>query len=760
MQFLVHSKKISTLDVAGATLLILAIAFCTVGLSRLQSNTEDVVQWLPDNSPARKLYDDFQKKFGSDDFLVVTWPGCTIDDPRLAHFCQRLTDDNPDKLIQSVTNGSDVIDSLRGDIDLSKEYTINRFRGIYFGAKDPQQTLAIVELTKTGTANPRLALQQVESAITETADLELSQAIFGGYPYIGIYLDKQLKNSFVFYLFPSVILASIMSLYCLRNISLSSIVFFASMVAGACSMAIVPLMGFKFGGLMSIIPALVYILTLSGSIHLIHYSLDVIGDPWKLISIGWKPCSISALTTAIGMSSLGRSVFPAIRNLGFFCATGAGFALLFQLLIVPWLLNRFGTAGQKNLAQRSKSSHQNWDGLTQKLQRGRFVFAFAGIGIMLLSAVGLSRLTARVQVEKLFAEDSPIIKSLVNLESRMGSIDQAELLISFEGAEDKDFHVRSKLVHGISRYLSSLEEIGAIHSLHNYLPREPTGTGLRTAFRRKTLQQLLDQRREQLAESPFLDLSSGMETWRISLRYPFAEEVDVERLKLLVLDSASTAIDKLMQKEAFVAIEPPTHLNFTGKNYLFHSAQKTLLGDFYRNFLLAFLIITPVLMLILRSPAIGLLAMIPNLFPIVVLFGVLGWTNWPVDIAVAMTACVALGIAVDDTTHFLMRFREFGGSMANISTPIRQTMAQCGPAMLKTTSIGGAGLLVYGFSDMLVVKNFSLAITCMLVLALLADIFILPALLFLCVRKTKAKNTHTAVNRPHMAEQVDKKVQT
>ena len=740
---------------------MLAIAFCTIGLSRLQSNTEDVVQWLPDNSPARKLYDDFQKKFGSDDFLVVTWPGCTIDDPRLADLCQRLTDDAPDKLIQSVTNGSDVIDSLRRKIDLSKKYTVNRFRGIYFGAKDPQQTLAIVELTKAGTANRRLALQQVESAITETPDLELSQIIFGGYPYVGINIDNQLKNSFVFYLIPSVILASMMSLYCLRNISLSSIVFFASMIAAACSMAIIPLTGFKFGGLMSIIPALVYILTLSGSIHLIHYSLDVIGEPWKLISIGWKPCSISALTTAIGMLSLGRSAFPAIRSFGLFCATGAGFALLFQLLIVPWLLNRFGTAGQHKLAQRSTSGHQNWDGLTRKLQRNRFAFAFVGIGIMLLSAVGLSRLTARVQVEKLFAEDSPIIKSLVNLESRMGPIDQAELMISFEGARDQNFHVRSKLVHGISRHLSSLEEIGAIHSLHNYLPREPTGTNLRSALRRKTLQQQLDRRREQLAESPFLDLSSGMETWRISLRFPFTEEVDLERLKLLVLDSASTTINKLFEKEKFAALQTPIHLNFTGKNYLFHSAQTTLLGDFYRNFLLAFLIITPVLMLVLRSLAIGLLAMIPNLFPIVVLFGMLGWTNWPVDIAIAMTACVALGIAVDDTTHFLMRFREFGGSIANISTPVRQTIGQCGPAMLKTTSIGSAGLIVYGFSDMVVVKNFSLAITCMLVLALLADIFILPALLFLCVRKTNAKNAQAAIDRPDITEPIDrKKLQT
>jgi len=735
VRHLFKSGKESTLNIAGIALLILAIIFCTIGLSKLQSNTEDVLQWLPDNSPERTLYDGFLKKFGSDDFVVVTWPGCTLGDPRLAHFCQRLIDDDANDVIQSVINGVDVINRLDREFDLPKKHVLSRFRGIYFGAEDPQQTLAIINLTAAGTANRRLAMQQIESAIAETPDLELEQAIFAGYPYLGLNIDKQLKESFIFYLFPSVIVASIVSLYCLKNISLSLIVFFASMIATACSMAIVPITGAKFGGLMSIIPALVYILTLSGSIHLIHYSLDFIGEPWKLISIGWKPCSISALTTAIGMLSLGRSAFPAIRDFGFFCATGSGFALLFQLLVIPWLLNCFGTAGQKKLAERSKQGHRTWDLITAKIQRRPFIFAGMGIGMMVLSAVGLSRLRASVESEKLFAPDSPIIKSLVSLEERMGPIDQAEFLISFDGVSNENFHVRSKLVDGIRRQLSRLEEIGATHSLHSYLPKESTGTGLRSALRRKTFQQQLNRRREQLAESRFLDLSAGVETWRISLRFPFAEEVDVEQLKTLVLDSASTTIDKLMGTEAFAPMDSPIHLTYTGKNYLFHSAQKTLLGDFYRNFLLAFIIITPVLILVLRSVSLGLLAMIPNLFPIVVLFGILGWFHWPVDIAIAMTACVALGIAVDDTTHFLMRFREFGGSMANITAPVGLTLSQCGPAMLKTTSIGGAGLLVYGISDMVVVKNFSVAITCMLVLALLADVFLLPALLFLCVKK-------------------------
>ena len=106
-----------------------------------------------------------------------------------------------------------------------------------------------------------------------------------------------------------------------------------------------------------------------------------------------------------------------------------------------------------------------------------------------------------------------------------------------------------------------------------------------------------------------------------------------------------------------------------------------------------------------------------------------------------MTACVALGIAVDDTTHFLIRFREFGGTASNVLPPIRKAISQCGAAMSHTTAIGSAGLLVYAVSEMVVVKNFSLAITGMLVLALVADIFVLPALILLHTKSEKTKPT-------------------
>lgn len=732
-------SKTTRLDISGVALLLVGFVFCFAGLSRFQSNSEDVVQWLPDNSPSRAVYDAFEAKFGSDDFLIVTWDDCTVDDPRLEHFCKRLSDQDSDERIQSVVNGADIVARLKETINLKKKFVQKRFEGIFFGVEDPTQTLALIELTKHGTEQRRESLRQIEAAIEETPDLDLDDVAFGGYAFVGINLDNQLRDSFVYLLFPSVICATIVSVFCLRNAFLTSIVFFAAVGAAACSIAIVPLLGFKFGVLMSIIPTLVYILTTSGSIHLIHYSLDAIGDPRKLIAIGWRPCCISALTTAIGMLSLGRSSFPAIRSFGVFCATGAGFALIFQLAVVPWLLHRLGESGQRTLASRS-AGHRAWDRASFQIHRFRLFFSLAGIAMMVFCAFGLSRLTARVEVEKLFDPNSTIISSLSKLETRMGPIDQAEFLIEFEDAGAENFHLRSQLVYRIKRYLLSLDEIGTSVSLHNYLPREPKIKQLKSVAERRIFRQELDAQRDKLAESRFLNVGSDSETWRISLRFPFTKETDVGQQKKIVINAATKALNALVKREEFSVITNPVRMEYTGKNHLFHSAQLTLLEDFYRNFLLAFAIITPVLIVVLRSFWLGLIAMLPNLFPIVVLFGCLGWFNSPVDLAIAMTASVALGIAVDDTTHFLIRFREFGGNVTNVLTPVRKAICQCGPAMLHTTAIGSAGMLVYGFSEMVVVKNFSFAITGMLVLALLADIFMLPALLLFRARRSETEN--------------------
>jgi len=210
--------------VLGIAILVLSICFCAFGFSRLQSNTEDVLQWLPDDSAARVEFDEFREKFGSDDFLIVTWVDCTTDDPRLPDFTHRIVDEDSNDLIQSVISGSQIIDRLTVNGRLTKSSVLRRFRGIFYGIDDINQTLAIVELSKKGSANRKESLRLVESVIEQVPDLSLENVTFGGYPYIGVNVDRQMKNSFRFFLLPSVVMATFVSLYCLKNFYLSSIV--------------------------------------------------------------------------------------------------------------------------------------------------------------------------------------------------------------------------------------------------------------------------------------------------------------------------------------------------------------------------------------------------------------------------------------------------------------------------------------------------------------------------------------------------------
>jgi predicted RND superfamily exporter protein len=549
----------------------------------------------------------------------------------------------------------------------------------------------------------------------------------GGYPYVSTYLDDQVNRSFAMLLFPSFVMATIVSLLCLRDLRLAIALFIASGLAAGLSLALVPLCGAKFSGLTSIIPTLAFVLTNSGGLHLIRYSLTCIGDPWALIRIGWKPCLISTATTAIGMLSLMRSEFPAIREFGFFCALGVGVAFAFQMTIIPWLLWRLGQRGLSRMASRDFESAW-WQRFLGGVHRAAFPIVAASLLIGALSVAGLFRLHAEVEAEALFSEDSEIIQSLLSLEEQMGPLDQVELLLIFDQASQGDFSRRLDFVRAMQIDLASRGDVSIVHSLANYLPSRPRpGKGARAITEMNAYEHVLADRYDLLAQSGLLSSDMESEVWRVMIRVPFTRQVDFEQLKRQVMD-ATQAFEQTYQQFDSGLTMP--RLKFTGKNYLYHTAQRKLLGDLFWNFLLAFAIITPLMIIVLRSFSLGMIAMIPNMAPMMLIFGGMGFLGLPVDIAIAMTASVALGIAVDDTAHFLIRFRDFDGRQGCLEPAMTRSIGQCGPAMFYTTVMSGAGIFVNYFSELYVVSRFAATLSLLLVVALVADVMMLPAILY------------------------------
>lgn len=180
---------------------------------------------------------------------------------------------------------------------------------------------------------------------------------------------------------------------------------------------------------------------------------------------------------------------------------------------------------------------------------------------------------------------------------------------------------------------------------------------------------------------------------------------------------------------------------YTGIVPIVYKAQRTLLASLADSISMSFWMIATTMMVLLRdwrrrvSPmnliniSGGLVSMLPNLFPILLIFGIMGWADLEVDIGSMMTASVALGVAVDDTIHFLSWFR--AGMRAGLDriTAIRTAYAKVATAMTQTTLIAGLGLSAFAFSTFTPTQRFGLLMLTLLFAALIGDLIMLPALL-------------------------------
>ena len=219
--------------------------------------------------------------------------------------------------------------------------------------------------------------------------------------------------------------------------------------------------------------------------------------------------------------------------------------------------------------------------------------------------------------------------------------------------------------------------------------------------------------------------------------------IDCREHKFLV--NSETNIPITGQRTAMQRIKAKDDLEigtiYTGIIPIVYKAQNQLLKSLINSIALAFVLIAFVMMLLLRNwrePIAGgnalnlrggLISMLPNVFPIIIVFGAMGHLDIAVDIGSMMTASVAMGVAVDDTIHFLNRYRKGLATGQSRLDSIRLAYRRVATAMTQTTLIGGLGLSAFALSTFTPTQRFGVLMLFMLVAALIGDLIFLPAIL-------------------------------
>lgn len=732
--------------------------------------------WVSEDFGPRRQFDQFLQRFAHADLIVLSYEGCTVDDPRLQRLAERLMSDTAAvrghcyrDLFPDVSTGYGALRALQEPpLELSRAAALQRLQGILAGP-DGETSCALITVSNRGVSLRGELPGLIRAAAAQATGLAPDQFILAGGLLEGIEIDEESQRSSRL-IVPSAAVSLLLCLFCLRSLRLALPIFTLAMLSQGLVLALTDLSDIRMNAILMVLAPLVFTITMSAGIHLANYYREEraeggeVGAMQRAVAIGWLPCWLAIITTAIGLGSLAVSEVVPVRQFGLLGAAGslAAFSVLF--LILPGFIVFWTPAakvpkakrGPKGRAARARRGFLGFslgagprDGRTAKPLRKRKVSADSGLHSPLLQAVGATvsrhayvlsaimlvlmivgmfgvrRLQTSVDVLSLLPQDSRVVQDYLWLERQLGPLVPLEFVVEFPATSDLRISDQLELLAKVQARLAALPEVGGTMSALNFLPPLPRGSGMGATVRRRVFNREIERNFDSLLAGGMVAQDEQGQAWRITVRTRAAQAENQGEMLAQLQQQAVAAIAETPSAEG-----TGVQVKMTGIVPLVYASQSLLLRDLTVSFLTAFLIVGAVMIAATRSLRSGLIAMLPNLFPVVLVFGVLGWAGTAVDIGAMMTASVALGIAVDGTLHFLITFRReqkrLGGE---VEPAVQAALQRCGRALGHSTLICGVGLLVFCLSGFLPTQRFAVMIFALLAVSFISDVVLFPALL-------------------------------
>jgi predicted RND superfamily exporter protein len=692
------------------------VLFGSIGALRSTSN--DPRQWLPRSFAETDKYDRFQQHFGVDEIAVVSWPGCTLDDTRVPQLAKEL-EESP--YYDRVLTGPSVLRELiASPLKLGRAEALRRLRGILIGPDD-QTTCLVLTTSAAGRADRSEAVREIERSAATNCGLATSELRLAGPTVDAATIDAESRRLLFQLAGFSALLSFIVATLRLRSIRLAIMVLVVAMYSTGLALAILYVSGSKMNLLMTMLPPLIYVLSISSAVHLVNYYRDASSNESSTkalataVSHGWFPCVLAAFTTAIGLVSLSMSKIEPIRSFGIYSAVGVMASVGVLFLFLPAALHLFPPKSSAAAGLHNGGSNFS-QAIMGAISRHHALVMFGFLALMAFCGWGLPQIESTVKLQDRFLPGSDAITDYRWLEQHVGPMVPLEVVIHFDKECPRNLLQRIQFVAAVQKEIQSLDEPVATMSAASLSPKIPKGGSVRQVIERSLINRRL--RKDYLIDANYLAETDNEQLWRITVRARAIGKLDYGHFA----ETLRQRIDPLIQKH-------DVRGTYTGFIPLIYKAQRQLLQDLVRSFLAAFAVIGVVLIFVLRSLPATLLAMVPNLFPAVVVFGGMEWIHIPVQIGSVMTASAALGIAVDDTVHFLTWFRRGLDTGLPRKASLQEAFQRCAGAMVHTTLICSSGLLVFFASSFVPILHFAWLMVLLLLSALLGDLVLLPAIL-------------------------------
>ncbi len=692
-----------------------------------------VLGWLPEQSPVTRAYRHFLEVFGPDETVLVSWEGCHLDDPRLADLATAIDSrrEAEPAWFAAVTTGTRLRDDVAASSGLDARVAADRLRGTLIGP-DGQTTCAMITLNPLDDVGRGAAIDWlVDAAVASGVPRDAVRLT--GDAVVSVAIDRENEGTASTWSNVSMVVALILACGSLRSLRLGLMVIAVAGFSSLAVEAVVYFSGASMNMLVSLVPVVTFVLTISATVHLLGYWVEAlpthgpIDAPGMAVAHGWLPSTIAGLTTVLGMASLCVSQVRPVWQFGLYGAIGTCIAFTAVFAGLPALLQTFPPPPTWSITDAS------WPGtkrFVRWLVTWRRVTAAVSLTAMFLLGFGLLWLKTEVRPVRFLPQASSSITDLTWFNHWIGPFQTVDIVMAFDAlpgsARGQGLSDRAALVQEVEARLRATPGVRGSSSAATFLPEAALGAALRgqvrSVIRRGVIDGMLRRHRPGLVEAGMVAVDGNREWWRLSLQVENFTATEERRLRESITPVVADAA-------RWLEVGMPQEIVFTGGVPLVISAQAELLDSLLESSVTSFLTIGAVLALFFRNPFIGLLAMVPNLFPLAIVFGAMGWLGWPLDVGGMMTASIALGIAVDDTVHLLTWFRRLSADGLPARECIDGSLDRVAVPMIRSALVLGLAFSVFGFCGFKPISQFGVLMATLLGVALVGDLVQTPAIL-------------------------------
>jgi predicted RND superfamily exporter protein len=558
---------------------------------------------------------------------------------------------------------------------------------------------------------------------------------------IGFYIDS-MKNETVLFIGLSFILVIFFLIFSFKSawgvivplsiVSLSMLWIVGFMAA----------VGQPFNLVLTVLPSIIFVVAMSDVIHLVTKYIDELRlgkTKFEAVKIAYKEIGVATLltsvTTSIGFLSLLSVSMEPVRSFGIYTSIGVLFAFILAYTFLPAML--ILTKPPKIVSEGYTNNmwypylHKGFRWVLKKYKLTLVIF----LGVLIVSVIGLFQVKKNYYLLEDLKPDNELRKDYAYFDQEFMGLRPFEMSIEvldtsknvfdyevlLEIAKLEEFLLRD---YGLKQTVSIIQGLKIANRMEHggqvsyyKMPDEETTTDFIEKIRKFDKSGQLDLLVDSTKQ--FTRLSSTIGDIG---RY----EIDKknERLAVFIQDSINTDL---------------LDLELTGTGHLLDYNMSDLSNNLTQGLFFAIILVSLIMGLLYRSVKMVLIALVPNILPLVLLAALMGYFGIDLKVSTAIIFTISFGIAVDDTIHFMSKLKLELNKNKPFIYALKRTYLSTGRAIVLTTLILCSGFLMLLFSDFLGTYYIGLLISATLFFALLSDLFVLPALLILFPLKKKKK---------------------